>query len=117
MTRDIRVIMRDLDRYCKSIADENLEEQSQEELKRNATAHPHHVWMARHMLEHFPEFKSLLEIGCRSGENLRLLHSINPDAHLMGIEKNYALAAHGNACFKEADIPITIAAGDPLVLD
>ncbi|HCM37629.1 TPA: hypothetical protein DIS61_03205 [Patescibacteria group bacterium] len=36
----------------------------------------------------FPDIKSILEVGCNIGGNLDVLHKINPDFKLMGLEPN-----------------------------
>jgi hypothetical protein len=59
-------------------------------------------WAAhrRHVLDAVASvapFASLLEVGCQSGPNLRLLRYAYPDAHLAGLDVNAAAVEYGRA--------------------
>ncbi|NLO91815.1 MAG: methyltransferase domain-containing protein [Elusimicrobia bacterium] len=116
MKKHLRALKRVLDRHCGTVIDETYwrfrsKKWAEAYISEESINHPHRVWMAQHILNHFPDFKSLLEVGCAAGENLHVLHQMRPEAALSGIEINANAVEVGNRHFKATGMPITIMQG------
>ena len=64
--------------------------------------HPHRKYLIDEVSEFAP--KSVLEIGCNCGPNLRLLAERFPDVDLTGIDINPMVIQKGNEWFKQSGI-------------
>lgn len=116
MKKHLRALKRVLDRRCGTVIDEiywrfRSKNWAEEYISQESINHPHRPWVARHILDLFPSFQSLLEVGCASGQNLHLLHQMRPEAALSGIELNAKAVAVGNRHFKDNGMPITLRQG------
>ena len=54
-----------------------------------SSPHPHRDLILKTLKKNFPDFQSLLEVGCNAGPNLLRIREVHPTARLMGIDVNY----------------------------
>lgn len=59
-------------------------------------------------LAELPPFRTLLEIGCHAGMNLRLIHEAYPEVQLWGIDINERAITEGRALLQSAGVPATL---------